>query len=204
MKKYKQILLTIWIFIWSLPLTIFGLLASLVLIICGVKPIKWGPAIRYEFGYDWGGCEFGGCFFSTDKNTSYHTKCHETGHLLQQAYFGPITPFLISFPSAARYWLRVMNTIKKKYIYSVLLTMICAAIFTAIMISGIICGVLWLCILSGLLILYVLALGCWLIFIETPKYKPGKPYVYYDDFWAEGDATRRGTNFMKKYYPDIR
>ena len=52
--------------------------------------------------------------------------------------------------------------------------------------------------------LYIIILGIWLIFIETPKYKPGKPYVEYDDFWVEGDATRRGIAFMGKYYPNIK
>ena len=204
MNKIKQVLLTLWIFVWSLPLTLFGLITSLVLIICGKKPIKWGPAVRYEFGKNWGGIEFGGCFFATDTNTSYHTKCHEVGHLLQQAYFGPISPFIISFPSASRYWLRKMDTIKKKYIYSIILTLIGVILFLIPFIFGIIFSVIWLSIISGLLILYIIIIGIWLIFLETPKYKTGKPYVKYDYFWVEGDATKRGTNFMKKYYPDIK
>ena len=204
MNKTEQILLTIWIFIWSFPLTLFGLIASLVLIICGKKPKKWGPAIRHEFGNNWGGIEFGGCFFATDKTPDYSTMCHEVGHLLQQAYFGPISPFIISFPSASRYWLREMRTIKSKYIYSILLTIIGCILFSIPLIFGILFCINWLWIFSLILILYVLILGFWLIFIETPKYKPGNPYVYYDDFWIEGDATKRGTEFIQKYYPNIK
>lgn len=204
MNKIKQILLTLWIFIWSFPLTIFGLLASVVLLICGVKPIKWGPAIRYEFGNNWGGIEFGGCFYATDKTSSYHIKCHELGHLLQQAYFGPIAPFVISLPSAARYWLREMNSVKNKYIYSIILTFIGCLLFSILVVCGFIFSITWLWIIGLMFILYIIILGIWLIFIETPKYKPGKPYVKYDDFWIEGDATRRGTAFMDKYYPNIK
>jgi hypothetical protein len=204
MNREKQILLTLWIFIWSLPLTIFGLLTSVVLLICGIKPIKWGPATRYEFGSNWGGIEFGGCFYATDKNPSYQTKCHELGHLLQQAYFGPLSPFVISMPSAARYWLREMNSIKKKYIYSIILTLIGCLLFLIPVVCGFVFSITWLWIIGLMLILYIIVLGAWLIFIETPKYKPGKPYVKYDDFWVEGDATRRGTAFMDKYYPNIK
>ena len=204
MIKIKQILLTLWTFIWSLPLTIFSLLVSVVLLICGVKPIKWGPTIRYEFGNNWGGIEFGGCFYATNKNPSYHIKCHELVHLLQQAYFGPIAPFVISLPSAARYWLREMNSIKKKYIYSIILTLIGYLLFSIPIVCGFIFSITWLWIIGLILMLYIITLGIWLIFIETPKYKPVKPYVKYDDFLVEGDATRRGTVFMDKYYPNIK
>ena len=204
MNNIKKTLLTIWIFVWSLPLTIFSLVASIFLLMFGAKPVRFGPAVAYKIGESWGGFELGGCFFTIDSHMYYSTKCHEVGHLLQQAMFGPLSPFMFTFPSAARYWLRNMRTINGKYTYSILLTIIGMAVFATIFALGLKFNILWIWVAGLCLMIYMIILGIWLIFFETPKYKPGKKYPLYDDFWIEGDATRRGTAFMKKYYPDVK
>ena len=45
-----------------------------------------------------------GLFFLTDTSDSYHVKCHEYGHSLQNCLWGPIGIFVITIPSAIRYW----------------------------------------------------------------------------------------------------
>lgn len=124
MSKLKQILLTIWILVWSIPLNIFALVVSLFLLVIGAKPKRWGPAVRFEIGHGWGGLELGLCFFMTSDSAPYDVKCHEMGHLLQQAIFGPFMPFIVSFPSASRYWLFRIETQKNRYIYAGLLMLI--------------------------------------------------------------------------------
>ena len=204
MSKFKQILLTIWILIWSIPLNIFAAIVVLGLLIIGAKPLKWGPAIRFEKGKHWGGLEMGLCFFMTDDTPSYHTKCHETGHLLQQAIFGPIMPFVVSLPSASRYWLYQFNTQRARYIYCVLLALALLVITLIPITLGAIFSIWWLFIIGVLLTAYVIILCSWLTFIETPKFASDETRPEYNNFWAEADASRRGEAFMKKYYPDVK
>lgn len=61
----------------------------------------------------WGGLEMGINFF-TDKTPSLHTQCHECGHTIQNALYGPLFIFLIAIPSAIRYWYRELYTRKHK------------------------------------------------------------------------------------------
>ena len=201
MSKIKQVLLTIWILVWSIPLNIFALVVGLGLLIIGAKPKKWGPAIWFEIGHGWGGLELGLCFFMTSDDAYYHTRCHETGHLLQQAIFGPFMPFIVSFPSASRYWLFRFNTQRSRYIYAGLLLLILLILVGTPFILSICFNIVWLTIITALLIGYVFLLCGWLILNEIPKFNNNSPE--YDSFWVEGDATRRGEEFMKKYYPDV-
>ena len=125
-------------FTWGLPMTLIGCIVSLVLLMMGYKPKKYGYTWYFEIGNNWGGLELG-MMFLTSKNPSTHTKNHEVGHTLQNCYWGPLTPFVISIPSAVRYWYRELKYHRKG---------------------------------------------------QTPPTK-------YDDFWVEGDATKRGTEFIK-------
>lgn len=204
MSKIQKTLLTIWILIWSIPLNLFAIIVSLGLLILGCKPQKWGPALWFQKGHNWGGLEMGLCCFMTDDKTTYHTKCHEVGHLLQQAIFGPLMPFIVSFPSASRYWLFVFKTQKSRYIYGILLTIILLLITITLMVLGVMFGISWIFIISILLTAYVLLLCGWLIFKEIPKFTSSKTRPKYDDFIIEEDATKRGTAFIKKYYPDLK
>ena len=90
---------------WGLPLTLIGGVVMIVLIIAGKKPKKWGYCYYIEVGEYWGGFNLG-MFFIINKNPSYLTKCHEFGHGIQNCYFGWLTPFLVTIPSAIRYWYR--------------------------------------------------------------------------------------------------
>lgn len=202
MSKFKQILLTIWIFIWSVPLNLFAVIMSIGLLIIGCKPSLWGPAVHFTWGHNWGGLEMGLCCFITDDKPTYHTKCHEVGHLLQQAIFGPFMPFLVSLPSASRYWLYEFKTQHSRRVYVVLLGLILLVVTISILVIGLMHTATWLIILAILLTIYVLVLCGWLWFIEIPKFKNGKRPAY-DSAWFEKDASNRGTNFIKKFYPNI-
>lgn len=96
-------------FTWGLPLTLVGLIVAAVLLCAGKKPKKWGACYYFEVGESWGGLELG-IVFLTDKNPSVHTRNHEHGHAVQNCYLGIFMPFVVSIPSAVRYWYRRIKT----------------------------------------------------------------------------------------------
>jgi hypothetical protein len=95
-------------FTWGLPLTLVGLIVALVMICTGHKPQKWGYCYYFEVGQGWGGLELG-IIFLTNKNPSVHTKNHEHGHAIQNCSWGFLMPFVVSIPSAIRYWYRIIK-----------------------------------------------------------------------------------------------
>ena len=90
---------------WGLPLTLAGSLVALVCLLTGHRARRWGPCVYFEFPGSWGGCEFG-LFFLTDGTRDDRLRSHELGHGLQNCLFGPLMPFLVTLPSACRYWNR--------------------------------------------------------------------------------------------------
>jgi hypothetical protein len=42
----------------------------------------------------------------TGCNATEYTKQHEVGHSVQNCFFGPLMPFIVSIPSVIRYWYR--------------------------------------------------------------------------------------------------
>ena len=101
-------------FTWGSILTCFGLLVSLVMILTGHKPRKWGYCWYFEIGKkNWGGCEWGPVFLK-DKYEGEHIKSHEFGHGIQNCFFGPFMIFLVSAPSSIRYWQRRIKTRLRK------------------------------------------------------------------------------------------
>ena len=61
----------------------------------------------------WGGLEMG-MNFLCDETAPLSTKCHECGHTIQNALYGPFFIFLIAIPSAIRYWAREFQSRKGK------------------------------------------------------------------------------------------
>lgn len=116
MKKLKLILFYVLSFTWGIILSSIGLIACLGLLITGHKPHLFHGRVYFEVGSNWGGMELG-CFFICGKNPSLHIKQHECGHGIQNIIFGPLTPFLISIPSAIRYWYREIIYRKDKMKY---------------------------------------------------------------------------------------
>ena len=99
---------------WGLPMTLFGAVVSLFLLITGHKPKRWKKCIYFEVGENWGGLEMG-LFFLTHRGADAHIKNHEYGHGIQNCILGPFMPFLISVPSAIRYHYRKHRVAKSGY-----------------------------------------------------------------------------------------
>lgn len=90
---------------WGLPMTLLGLILSAILLLLGYRPKRYGWTFYFEVGNNWGGVELGLTFVCSEP-VSEHVKAHEFGHSIQNCYLGPLMPFVISIPSAIRYWYR--------------------------------------------------------------------------------------------------
>lgn len=159
----------------------------------GYKPKKYGYCWYFEVGDSWGGLELGACFL-TDKTPSTHTKNHEMGHGIQNCYWGFLMPFVICIPSAYRYWLRKFND-KKKFA-NIFYIIVCVITIILCLIACINPFLNWFIIIAILLFAYATILHIWATREEIPQYE-NNSYVPYDTFWAEADATKRGTEFIE-------
>ena len=90
---------------WGLPLTMAGALTFGALMLAGKRPKRFGYCYYIEVGEHWGGMEFG-LFFLTHRNPPMRLLMHEHGHGLQNLAWGPLMPFAITLPSAARWHFR--------------------------------------------------------------------------------------------------
>ncbi|MCK9470330.1 MAG: hypothetical protein M0Q88_01065 [Bacilli bacterium] len=106
LSKHK-VLFWLLMFTWALPMTILGLLVTLVLLIGGKRPEKYHNTYRFIIGNSWGGLTLG-LMFLQSKKSSEHTAMHEYGHI-HQVILGPLFPFLVAIPSATRYWYQKLS-----------------------------------------------------------------------------------------------
>lgn len=96
-------LFTLLSFTWGLPLTLIGTCVATVLMALGYKPYEFGYCMQFRVGKSWGGLNLGYfCFICED--APERTPKHEFGHALQNCYYGIFTPFIVTIPSAIRYW----------------------------------------------------------------------------------------------------
>lgn len=116
MKTLKTIGFYILSFTWGLPMSLLGSIIAFCLLVTGHKPKLFHYFVYFEVGCGWGGFECG-CFFFVNKNATLHLKQHEAGHGLQNIMFGVFMPFIVTIPSAIRYWYRevVYKINRKKY-----------------------------------------------------------------------------------------
>lgn len=91
-------------FTWGLPMNIAGSLVSLVLILMGHKPKKYGWYVNFELNINFGLNL--GMFILTPYYSSNVFKNHECGHGVQNLYLGIFTPMVIALPSAVRFHIR--------------------------------------------------------------------------------------------------
>lgn len=89
-------------FTWALPMTLIGLLVTLVLLIAGKKPERYGHSYRFIVGKRWGGITLG-LMFIQDEVKSESNAIHEYGHV-HQLILGPFFLLLCGLPSMIRYW----------------------------------------------------------------------------------------------------
>lgn len=89
-------------FTWGLPTTLAGCAAAAALCVTGHRPKRFGWCWYFEVGRRWGGCSMGPFFFK-QREPSRHICMHESGHAIQNCYYGFLMPFLVSIPSSVRY-----------------------------------------------------------------------------------------------------
>ena len=94
-------------FTWGIIMTAIGMLVAGVLRLAGKKPTKEGPCWCFVVGKNWGGVSLGPVMLMSPANyAAGRTVGHEFGHSLQNCIWGPLFPFVVAIPSAARYWVR--------------------------------------------------------------------------------------------------
>ena len=100
---------------WGIIMNIIGLIAFLVLVIIGHKPIKFHQMVYFVIGNNWGGVNLGFCTI-VSRASGENTLRHEHGHFIQNALYGILFPFIVAIPSFTRYHYRnwVVRTEKKK------------------------------------------------------------------------------------------
>lgn len=202
--KFKVLILWFVAYTWGCITTIIGSIIALILLITGHKPQRFGPCVCFELKSEGGwGLNLGPFIFHTKGAGYYSLKCHECGHFISQIWWGPLNPFVISLPSAIRFWLREQDTQERKQIYAEIISGIILIIGWISLVIATYFGIIWLVVISGLIMIYGIIIVCWLFGKEIPKYANNQ-YVPYDEFWPEGQATREGTIFMQKYYPEVK
>ena len=172
---------------WGIIMNIFGSITCIIALCCKCPIQKYRNAIEILVPWNFGGCELG-MFFIRGKDCP-GVAPHEYGHTIQNLWWGPLFPFVVCLPSAARYWLREQKGQNKKHkwiaaLYSMIL-------FVALIIFAIgLTGLYGFMIFAGFIVIYGSMLFGWLLWFETPKYENTPPR--YDDIWFEGQATELG------------
>ena len=196
MKTFKTILFWVLSCTWGILMTLLGLITALGLIIAGQKPKKFGYGFYFEVGHNWGGLEMGPVFLC-QKNAPLSLKQHEAGHGIQNIWFGPLMPFLISIPSAIRYWLRetcLHKDQEAKYRWSLRLLEVPSFLGFILVVLGAFAKVSSIGLVSFIIgiaiVIYSAILLIWLTEFEIPAYAQVTPD--YDSIWFEGQASKIG------------
>ena len=105
---------------WGIIMTIVGMFMTIGLAIAKIfsKKIKfekfyWVYCIKAGPKY-WGGFETGLMFVRDRGSWDEDINHHEFGHTFQSCLLGPLMPFIVSIPSAIRYWYREFRYKKGK------------------------------------------------------------------------------------------
>jgi hypothetical protein len=103
----KRFLYYFWSATWNCISTFIGIFIVLALLITGHRPHMFGPTICFKLNQQWsGGFSMSFVTVTSGDCESYDMLAHEYGHSLQGLVFGPLMLFIISIPSAIRYWYR--------------------------------------------------------------------------------------------------
>lgn len=110
----RKVLYYILNFTWGIFMTLLGYILLFILWPFGKIKCYDKYTLYLEFRWKTGwGFSIGTVFFTT-KNPSQSLLYHEFGHTVQNAIFGPLTPFLVSIPSITRYYYRFFRIKNKK------------------------------------------------------------------------------------------
>ena len=198
MNTWKKIGFYFLSFTWGIIMTFIGCLVFLALIITGHKPHKFYDRIYIKVNDNWGGCELGPWFICGQSDDSLHLKQHESGHGFQNIILGPLMPFVVSLPSAARYWLFNIKTQQGRTIFSYTVVLLLALIGLGFFIPGLMFIAWWAIGIGLFVIAYTVYMFIWLCCTELPKFANSSTRPKYDDAWFEGTASRWGA----KVYPE--
>ena len=195
MKVLKSIGFWFLSFTWGIIMTALGLLITVALIVIEKQPKTFHHYVRIEIGKSWGGFNMGP-FIVTSENPTLYTKQHEAGHGIQNIMFGPLMPFIVSIPSAIRYWFREQRTQKGKYIFCSILLSIFLIIGLAFLIPGAVTVTIWSIVIGSIIVAYTICLACWLFIKELPQYANNVNVNYYSVFF-EGQASQLGHKYFE-------
>lgn len=184
-------------FTWALPTTLLGAIVALGLIITGHKPKKFCSSICFPITEDWG-LELG-IFFICSKDKSVALMEHEYGHQLQACFLlGPLTIFWATIPSIARYWMREANSkVKRAMVVSIFCLIMVVVIGCLLCLHFVLNNDLF-AFISVAVMQYMCIVGAWLVGIKNRYDLYGLDD--YDDFWVEGDASKRGKEAHEKFF----
>lgn len=93
---------------WGLSLTLIGWLVASVLMLLGYKPKKYAGDLCFVVGENWGGLSIGTTIVVSERSNRVDILNHEFGHSIQNCYFGPLCPFIVSIPSFVRAYYRTV------------------------------------------------------------------------------------------------
>ncbi len=99
-------------FTWGLPATLGGLVIALALLATGHRPEMYGWDIRFRLKVNFG--LSAGIVFISPRTCSTHLTAHEHGHSIQNIYFGPFMPGVVSGPSTMRFhWRNIRRKLRR-------------------------------------------------------------------------------------------
>lgn len=96
-------------FTWGLLLNGVGAVYALLFLLTLHKPKRYLRCVAFESRFISGGFNVG-IFIFTCKRPTASLLSHEHGHALQNCFYGPFMPFLVSAPSFIRYHYRSVKT----------------------------------------------------------------------------------------------
>lgn len=102
-------------FTWGIIYTIIGSIIGFFAWMIGGEGSIFHRGYVIMIGDNWGGLELGlGCLVAYNMSDEWtdHCKKHEIGHCYQNALLGPFAIFLVTIPSAIRYWYQRIRTKK--------------------------------------------------------------------------------------------
>lgn len=193
MKRINNFLFYFLSFTRGILISCIGLVVSITLILLGNQPKFFQGKMYFEIGYNWGGINLGFVFI-VNRYALEETKKHECGHGIQNIVFGALTPFIISIPSAVRYWLYEFAEKGELFKYQFVLLLI---LLTNIILC-VVCICYWQFILFGVLAVFAFywSMICiWVVLVEGKKFI-NKPYPYYESIWFEKQATELGEKYF--------
>ncbi len=95
-------------FTWGLPMTLIGLIVAAVMMLRGKKPTIYKGCIHFHSRYN---LNLGIVILSEESDR--YIMNHEYGHALQNCVYGIFSPFIVTIPSAIRYWYRELKYWRK-------------------------------------------------------------------------------------------